>query len=109
MEPFLRAYQTDRTMIPFMCNDLEKLSKNQLKLFIKLEVIIDKCTSLKQLKEIDVRKKKNLLKKKKMKIGFLAETKLSLFYNKDLVTGAEVDAFKKEYGYLLVNLVEKIP
>ena len=44
-----------------------------------------------------------------MKIGFLAETKLSLLYNKDLVTGAEVDAFKKEYGYLLVNLVEKIP
>ena len=44
-----------------------------------------------------------------MKIGFLAETKLSLLYNKDLVTGAEVDAFKKEYGYLLVNLREKIP
>ena len=30
----------------------------------------------------------------------------SLLYKKDL--GAEVDAFKKECGYLLVNLVEKI-
>ena len=29
-------------------------------------------------------------------------------YKKDLVTGAEVDAFKKECGYLLLNLVEKI-
>ena len=63
MEPYLRAYLTDKPMIPFMCNDLEKLSKNLLKLFIKPEVI-DKCTSPKQLKEIDVRKKENLLKKK---------------------------------------------
>ena len=50
-------------MILFMCSDLEKLSKNLLKLFIKPEVI-DKCASPKQLKEIDVRKKENLLKKK---------------------------------------------
>ena len=49
MEPYLLAYQTDQPMIPFMCNDLENLSKNLLKLFIKPEVI-DKCTSPKQLK-----------------------------------------------------------
>ena len=48
-----------------MCSDLEKLSKNLLKLFIKPEVI-DKCASPKQLKEIDVRNKENLLKKKKI-------------------------------------------
>ena len=58
-----------------MCNDLEKLSKNLLKLFIKLEVIIDKCTSLKQLKEIDVRKKENLLKKKKNENWVLGRNK----------------------------------
>ena len=63
MEPYLCAYKADKPMIPFMCNDLEKLSKNLLKLFIKPEVI-DKCTSPKQLKEIAVRKKENLLKKK---------------------------------------------
>ena len=49
-----------------------------------------------------------MLKKKILKIGFSAETRLSSLYKKDLVTGAEVDAFKKECGYLLVNLVEKI-
>ena len=27
VEPYLRAYQTDRPMIPFMCNDLKKLSE----------------------------------------------------------------------------------
>ena len=52
-------------MILFMCSDLEKLLKNLLKLFIKPEVI-DKCASPKQLKEIDVRNKENLLKKKKI-------------------------------------------
>ena len=31
-----------------------------------------------------------------------------MLYKKDLVTRAEVDAFKKECGYLLANLVEKI-
>ena len=29
-------------------------------------------------------------------------------YKKDLITSAEKDAFKKECGYLLVNLVKKI-
>ena len=74
-------------MIPFMCSDLEKLLKNLLKLFIKPEAV-DKCASPKQLKEIDVRKKEALLKKKKLKIGLLAETQLSWLYKKDLVTGA---------------------
>ena len=53
-------------------------------------------------------KKKVCWRKKKLKIGFSAETWLSSLYKKDLVTGAEVDAFKKVCGYLLVNLVEKI-
>ena len=53
-------------------------------------------------------KKENLLTKKILKIGFSSETRLSSLYKKDLVTGSEVDAFKKECGYLLVNLVEKI-
>ena len=64
-----------------------------MKLFIKTEVI-DKCIPPKQLKEIDVRKKENLLKKKNLKIVFSAETRFSSLYKKDLVTGAEVDAFK---------------
>ena len=38
----------------------------------------------------------------------MGETQPSLLYKKDLVTGAEVDAFKKECAYLLVNLVWKI-
>ena len=38
----------------------------------------------------------------------MAETQLSWLYKKDLVTGAEVDAFKKECGYLQVTLVERI-
>ena len=66
MEPYLHAYQMDKPMILFMCNELEKLSKNLLNLFIKPEAI-DKCTSPKQLKKIDLREKENLLKKKKIK------------------------------------------
>ena len=73
-------------MIPFMCSDLERLSENLLKLFIKPK-IIDKCASPQQLREIDVRNKETLRKKKKLKIGLVAETQLSLLYKKDLVTG----------------------
>ena len=50
-------------MIPFMCSDLERLSENLLKLFIKPK-IIDKCASPQQLREIDVRNKETLRKKK---------------------------------------------
>ena len=37
--------------------------------------------------------KKKLLKEKKLKIRFSAETPLSLLYKKDLGTGAELDVF----------------
>ena len=97
MEPYLHAYQTDKPMMPLT---------NLLKLFVKPEVI-DKCTSPKQLKEINVTKKDNLLKRKNLKIGFSAETQLLSLRKKDSVTGAEVDGFKKECGYLLVKLVQK--
>ena len=50
-----------------------------------------------------------LKKKKKLKFG--SRQKHDFHHSlckKDLVTDAEMDAFKKECGYLLVNLVEKI-
>ena len=61
LEPFLRLYQTDAPMIPFMYFDIKNLVTNILKLFVKLEVI-EGCKTASDLLEIDLSMEKNLLK-----------------------------------------------
>ena len=53
LEPFLRLYQTDAPMIPFMYFDIKNLVTNILKLFVKLEVI-EGCKTALDLLEIDL-------------------------------------------------------
>jgi len=106
LEPYLLAYQTDKPMIPFMCCDIEKLLRNILKLFVKQEVI-NACSSPTELKEIDISKKENLLKRKNIKLGFSAETRLSALRKQDTITSIEIDSFRKDCIALYVRLFEK--
>ena len=39
LEPYLRLYQTDKPMLPYMCDDLTKLITNVLSLIVKESVI----------------------------------------------------------------------
>ena len=57
LEPFLRLYQTDAPIIPFMYFDIKNLVK---KLLVKLEVI-EGCKTASDLLEIDLSMEKNLL------------------------------------------------
>ena len=49
---FLVDYQTDRPMVPFLCNDLAFLYRNLLMLFIRKSVLED-TTSLIKLSKVD--------------------------------------------------------
>ncbi|XP_077085755.1 uncharacterized protein LOC143737776 isoform X2 [Siphateles boraxobius] len=72
--PFLKRYQTDELVMPFLSNDLAELIKSLLRRFIKRDVLQD-ITTL-QLTKLDVADKKNWIQQKDIDIGLGAESVL---------------------------------
>ena len=48
--PFLKLYQTDKPMLPFMCNDLTAMLKSLMEKFVKLSVMKNATNPVKLLK-----------------------------------------------------------
>ena len=71
VEPFLKTYQTDNPMIPYLYFDLKSIVKQLFELIVESNVI-DACRSGRELKEINLGDKKSLLSlKKKLMLGLL--------------------------------------
>ena len=58
LEVFLKDFQTDNTMLPFLSDMLENLVLILLRMFIKSKIIEDAVTAY-DLTKIDVEKKEN--------------------------------------------------
>ena len=104
-KPFLTAYQTDWPVLQFMYGDLIDMVRNLLQLFMKPDVL-NKCTSETALKELDLKKKDNMLCQRKLNNGFATELTITEMVRKDLVTDAEVSEFKKQSLKFLVATAE---
>ena len=63
VEPFLKKYQYDKPMIPFMYTDLKSLIQSLLELVVKQDVL-SQCKTGIQMKQLDLCNKDNLLKLK---------------------------------------------
>ena len=72
VEPYLRKYQTDKPMIPFVYFDLKDLVIKLLDIIVK-PTITNNCKSGKQLKEIDLSNEENLINVGKINMGFAVE------------------------------------
>ena len=105
--PYLTQYQADNPMIPFMYNDLMKLLKDVLKLFVKSKVI-EACRNGYELKSIDVRLKENHMEKKDIVLGFSTETALAKLKRQDKVSDSQVLKFREECLTFLVEMVSKL-
>ena len=66
LKPYLKKYQTDLPMIPYMYDDLQKIIKTILELIIKTDVIAKGQTS----SNIDISDQNNFNKRNKMHLGF---------------------------------------
>ena len=106
LEPFLRMYQTDSPMIPFMYLELKDLTTNLLKLFVK-PAVIDGCKGGYDLVEINM-VKENMLPLDKMSMGFAAENLLRDGKLKDAFDDASVKNYLKEVGLFLAKMMLKI-
>ena len=94
-KPFLRAYQTDRPIIPFLYGDLFKLLRNIFSIVITPD-IINKCETTLKVKEIDLCSSANHLVAKDIDIGSVALTDIQELRRRDEVSKTCVLAFKKK-------------
>ena len=105
--PFLKLYQTDMPMIPYMSDDLKLLITSLLRLVMKPSVI-ENCKSAYDLTKIDMWKKDNLLKYSEISIAFSAEALLAALTKADQITAAEIKIFRKSCAIFLLSTLEKI-
>ena len=92
VEPFLTAFQSDKPMIPYFYFYLKSIIKQLLGIIVEPK-IIDSCKTGKQLKDIDLSDKKNLLSLEKMNLGFAVEHTIKSLKRLDAVSNLQVNEF----------------
>ncbi|KAG8179991.1 hypothetical protein JTE90_007959 [Oedothorax gibbosus] len=105
IQPFLKLYQTDRPMLPFLNGDLNNLLKDLLNRFLK-----DGSLPTSSLKLLDVNIEDNQLQKEvtKINVGFVAKKMLKELNKKDFCNEKKVMEFYLSCRQLLLKLTKKL-
>lgn len=103
VEVFLRMYQTDAPMAPFLGTDLGILMKQLLSRFIKADVM-DSCTSVLSLTKLQYEKKENQKDVSKLDVGFSAKLSLRSLN----LTDEQRIQFRHDCRNFLVAVVKKV-
>ena len=106
-EPFLRKYQSNEPIHPYLHGDLVKLFKSVLKLVIKDDVI-DKCATSCMLTKIDFKKKANFKDNQESHLGFATESILSELMRKDVLKADDIKKFYDEVRKWVVLTMTKM-
>jgi hypothetical protein len=105
VEPFLKLYQTDKPMVPFLCADLTNLITNLMEKFIKVEVLKKAPSTIKLIK-VDIPNKLITLKYLKLKLDLLLKILEIKRFQK--VSDRDVYEFRQECRSFLVKLLSKV-
>ena len=104
IQPFLKLYQTDRPMMPFLASDLAGLLRDLLSRFVKPEVLAG-SKSILSLSSIDCADKKIHLDVSKLDVGFAASQSLRV---KSGASDKAKHTFRMECHDFLVAVIKKI-
>ena len=107
VEPFLKKYQLDKPMIPFMYEDLKDLVSRLLELFVKPAILENNETGKKMMK-LDLFDKEIILSAEKMNVRFAVESELNDLKKKDNVTASQIKLFMKGVQIFLCAVVTKL-
>ena len=107
VEPYLRKYQTDKPMIPFIYFDLKDLVIKLLDIIVK-PAVINNCKSGKQLKEIDLSNEENLVNVGKINMGFAVEDIIKRLEQQDKVSLSQLKAFKEGAQQFVISMLDKL-
>ena len=103
---FLKEYQTDIPMIPFLYFDLQAVIRNFLDIVI--ESVVEACQSGKQCKEIDLSKKGNLLLLSKINLGFAVEKEINTLTKSDVVMIQQINKFRESARDFVIEMLYKL-
>lgn len=103
IEPFLRRFQSQKPMVPYLFSSIEELLKKEMMRFIKPEKIREANTSQKLI-NLDLHLFENLAKVEKIDVGFGAKNILRQ------IKSSEKDklAFRIEFRTLLITMINKL-
>ena len=106
VESYLRKYQTDKPMIPFVYFDLKDLVIKLLDIIVK-PTVISNCKSGKQLKEIDLSNEENLISIGKINMGFAVED-IKRLKQQDKVSLSQLKAFKEGAQQFVISILKNL-
>ena len=107
LEPFLLPYQTDNPVVLFIHYDLFNILSRLAQVIIKLEML-EKCTTLFDLKKVDLGKKENIMKANCFNIGFAASQLIHDLKRRDSVSSSDILNFRRNIYKFVQVTVNKI-
>lgn len=105
--PFLKKFESENPILPFMAEELYTILWTLLRRFIKKSVL-DEATIAAKLSKIDVLNKENTLSSKNVDVGFACKIILQEAEAKEEVSPLQVLDFKKQSIVLLQQLTNKL-
>ena len=107
IEKFLKMYQTDSPMIPFLAKDLEDLLRIMMDRFVK-QSVMEKATSTQKLCRMIVTDKDNHKTYQNTDIGFVADLEIKKLLTEKQVSETTILAFRTECKDFLCTFLYKI-
>lgn len=107
VDPFLKKFQSDAPILPFLCTELKTMVTTLLQRFVT-QTTLDKANTMAKLAALDVTDKTLLLPAKKVDVGFVAKGLLRKKLADKKTSELQVMAFQTQTRDFLQALVEKV-
>lgn len=111
-QPFLKMYQTEKPMVPFLASDLQNLLRSVMNRFIK-ENVLSSANSFTQVAKVDVSLDKSKTTYKKLDIGIVTRKELDHLKQHRVISSKEKKHFEFDAKAFLSStagkLLEKCP
>ena len=107
VQDFLKNYQTDKPVLPFLADDLVSIFKSVMTRFIKPDIVAE-ATTITKLMKIDVADKKNHLHPSKIDLGFSADKLVKELVKQKKISERRELEYRIQAKECLVTLVQKL-
>ena len=107
LKPFLTAYQTRYTVVPFLYDYLHSLTGESMSWFVK-PVVSEKANTGAKLLKINLKDQQNNLPFNKIHIGFGAQKIINAKIRKDAIWLFEIQIFKEKCIIFFTILIGKL-
>ena len=106
LHPILVKYQSDKPMVPYMYQDLLKLLRKLMQLIVKPDAVAN-CSSVINLKWIDLDDENVIMKPKDMNISFSVQN-ITELKRKNVNTNTQTAIFFADVTKFIISMVKKL-